>query len=113
MRDENMAAPAIRVRFPQEAKAGEIIEIKTMISHEMETGLRKEASGAAIPRKIINKFIAKFNGKEFLSADWTMAVAANPFQSFFFRARESGTLEFIWRDDDGTEYKSVHELKVS
>lgn len=108
-----MAAPTIRVRFPAEAKAGEIIEIKTMISHDMETGLRKDATGAPIPRKIINKFTARFNGKEFLSTGWGMAVAANPFQSFFYRAEQSGTFEFIWRDDDGTEYKSAHELKVS
>ncbi|MGO8953634.1 MAG: thiosulfate oxidation carrier complex protein SoxZ [Rhodomicrobium sp.] len=108
-----MAAPTPRVRFPEEAKSGDIIEIKTLISHDMESGLRKDPSGALIPRKIINKFTAKFNGKEFLSVDWYTAVSANPFQSFFYRAKESGTFEFIWKDDDGSEYKSSHQLKVS
>jgi len=108
-----MTAPTPRVRFPQEARSGEIIEIKTLISHEMETGFRKDQTGATIPRRLINKFTAKFNGKEFLSVDWYTAVSANPFQSFFFRAKESGTFEFTWKDDDGSEYKSTHELKVS
>ncbi len=108
-----MAAPTPRVRFPEEAKSGDVIEIKTLISHDMESGLRKDPSGALIPRKIINKFTARFNGKEFLSADWHTAVSANPFQSFFYRAKESGTFEFIWKDDDGSEYKSSHPLKVS
>jgi sulfur-oxidizing protein SoxZ len=108
-----MANPTPRVRLPAEAKPGEIIEIKTLISHEMESGQRKDASGAIVPRKIINKFIAKFNGKEFTSVDWYPAVSANPYQSFYFRAQESGTLEFVWRDDDGSEYKSSHQLKVS
>jgi len=108
-----MAAPTPRVRFPEEAKSGEIIEIKTLISHNMESGLRKDPAGNPIPRKLINKFTAKFNGKEFLSVDWYTAVSANPFQSFFYRAKESGTFEFIWKDDDGSEYKSSHELKVS
>jgi sulfur-oxidizing protein SoxZ len=108
-----MANPIPRVRLPAEAKPGELIEIKTLISHEMESGQRKDASGATVPRKIINQFIARFNGKEFLSVDWYPAVSANPYQSFYFRAQESGTLEFVWKDDDGSEYKSTHQLKVS
>jgi len=108
-----MAPPVPKVRVPAEAKSGEVIEIKTLISHDMESGLRKDPSGALIPRKLINKFIAKFNGKEFLSVDWYTAVSANPFQSFYYRAKESGTFEFIWKDDDGSEYKSSHPLNVS
>jgi sulfur-oxidizing protein SoxZ len=108
-----MANSTPRVRLPAEAKAGEIIEIKTLISHEMESGQRKDASGAAVPRKIISKFTAKFNGKEFLSADWYPAISANPYQAFYFRVREAGTFEFIWKDDDGSEYKYSHQLNVT
>ncbi len=108
-----MGTPTPRVRVPATAKAGEIIEIKTLISHDMESGQRKDKDGKPIPRKIINKFTAKFNGKEFLSVDWYSAVSANPYQSFYFRAKESGTLDFVWKDDDGSEYKSTHQLKVA
>ena len=107
-----MAAPTPRVRMPATAKAGEVIEVKTLISHEMETGQRKDASGKVIPRKIINKFIAKFNGKEIMSVDWATAISANPYQSFFVRVPESGTFEFSWVDDDGSVYKSEHKVTV-
>lgn len=101
-----------RVRLPAEAKPGEIIEIKTLISHIMESGQRKDASGNPIPRHIINKFTASFNGKEFMSADWHPAISANPYQSFFFRASESGKFEFVWNDDDGSTYTATADFQV-
>ncbi len=101
-----------RVRVPAEAKAGEIIEIKTLISHDMESGQRKDSSGAPIPRKIIKEFVATFNGKEVFRADWFPSISANPYQSFFFKAAQSGSFEFTWKDDDGSEYKSTSALKV-
>ncbi len=107
-----MTASKPRVRVPAQAKPGEIIEIKTIISHDMESGQRKDASGNPIPREIINAFIAKFNGEEVFSADWFPAISANPYQSFFFKAAESGTFEFIWKDDNGSNYTATAPLKV-
>ena len=67
-----------RLKVPKEAKKGEVIEIKTLLSHVMETGLRKDSAGNTIPRKIINKFACEFNGKPVFSADIEPAIAANP-----------------------------------
>ena len=108
-----MSTPTPRVRMPTTAKAGEVIEVKTLISHEMETGLRKDASGNTVPRKIIKKFVATFNGKEVFSADWHPAVAANPYHAFFVKVPETGTFEFSWIDDDGSVYKSSHKVTVA
>ncbi len=102
-----------RVRVPATAKPGELIEIKTLISHEMESGQRKDAAGAVIPRKIINKFTAAFNGKTVFEADWNPAISANPYQSFFYKAAESGDFTFTWKDDDGSEYKATNKLTVA
>lgn len=102
-----------RVRLPKEAKAGELIEIKTLISHEMESGQRKDAEGKPIPRKIIKEFIATFDGKEVFRANWYPAISANPYQSFFYKASKSGTFEFVWVDDDGSKYTAKSDLKVS
>jgi sulfur-oxidizing protein SoxZ len=102
-----------RVRMPATAKAGEIIEVKTLVSHEMESGQRKDASGKIVPRHIINKFTATFNGQEILSADWHPAISANPYQSFSVRATETGVFVFSWFDDDGSVYKSEHKVTVS
>ena len=101
-----------RVRVPATAKPGELIEIKTLISHEMESGQRKDAAGAVIPRKIINKFTAAFNGKTVFEADWNPAISANPYQSFFYKAGESGEFTFTWKDDDGSDYVSKNKLTV-
>jgi sulfur-oxidizing protein SoxZ len=107
-----MAQPTPRVRMPSTAKAGDVIEVKTLISHEMESGQRKDASGKAIPRKIIKQFVATFNGKELFRADWHPAISANPYHSFFVRVPESGTFVFQWIDYDGSVYKSEHKITV-
>ena len=109
-----MAKVKPRVKVPKTAAKGEIIEIKTLISHVMETGLRKDKkTGEKIPRQIINKFTCTFNGTPVFSSDWHPAVAANPYLAFSFRAQESGTLVFEWVDDDGTVYTKEAELQVN
>jgi sulfur-oxidizing protein SoxZ len=105
--------PTPRVRVPAQAKKDEMIEIKTLISHEMESGQRKDSAGKSIPRKIINKVTATFNGKPVFEADWHPAVSANPYQSFFFKATESGEFTFTWKDDDGSEYTTKNKLTVA
>ena len=102
-----------RVRVPATAKPGELIEIKTLISHEMESGQRKDANGGVIPRKIINKFTAAFNGKTVFEADWFTSVSANPYQSFFYKANETGEFTFTWKDDDGSEYTAANKLTAA
>lgn len=101
-----------RVRVPKDVKAGDIVEIKTLISHEMETGRRIDPDGKAVPRKIINSFVARFNGREVFRADWHPSISANPYQSFFLKATESGVLDFTWKDDDGAEYRTSAQLNV-
>jgi sulfur-oxidizing protein SoxZ len=94
-----MAAALINV--PAKAKRGEIIEIKTLTSHIMETGFRRTAAGALVPRDIITSFICRFNGNEIFRADLFPAIAANPFISFFTTATESGKFDFEWTGDNG------------
>lgn len=104
--------PTPRVRMPATAKADEVIEVKTLISHEMESGQRRDASGQVIPRKIIKEFSASFNGKPIFKADWHPAISANPFQSFFVRVPETGVFTFNWVDDDGSVYKAEQKVTV-
>ena len=108
-----MATPTPRVRLPATAKPGEIIEIKTLISHDMESGQRKDAEGKVIPRKIIKRFEAKFADKLVFAADWHPSISANPYQSFFMKATETGELTFAWTDDDGSVYKAAAKLTVA
>ena len=94
-----MASALINV--PPKAKRGDIIEIKTLMSHIMETGYRHKASGEAVPRDIITSFTCRYNGAEVFRADLFPAIAANPYLSFFTTARESGKFEFEWIGDNG------------
>ncbi len=89
------------INVPQKAARGQVIEIKTLISHIMETGFRHDNVGKAIPRNIITSFVARYNGEEIFRADLFPAIAANPFVSFHTVATESGTIEFEWTGDNG------------
>jgi sulfur-oxidizing protein SoxZ len=89
------------VNVPAKAKRGEVIEIKTLISHPMETGYRHDSNGAPIPRDIIHTFVARYNGEEVFRADLHPAIAANPFITFCTIATESGVIELAWIPDHG------------
>ena len=101
-----------RVVVPSAAAKGETFLVRTLISHKMETGLRRDAQGKVIPRKIINKFVCRYNDTQVFSADLHEAVSANPFVEFSLIATESGRLEFIWEEDGGRVYALSHELTV-
>lgn len=107
-----MATPTPRVEVPRSAARGEVIEIKTLIEHPMETGLRRDSTGEVIPRKIINQFICRYNGEEVFRADLHEAVSANPFIVFSLRATTSGRLDFIWNEDFGAIYALNYTLLV-
>jgi sulfur-oxidizing protein SoxZ len=102
-----------RVRLPPNIKKGDVIEVKTLVTHAMESGQRKDASGQVIPRKILNKFVCLYNGKEVFRADLAAAISANPFITFFLVASESGSLKFTWTDDDGSTIEQTEEIKVA
>ena len=100
----------VLVNVPARARRGEVIEIKTLISHDMETGYRRTQLGAPIPRDIIRRFVATYNGAEIFRAELHPAIAANPFIAFSTVATESGTLTFQWTGDNGfsvTESASI------
>jgi sulfur-oxidizing protein SoxZ len=107
-----MATPKPRVKLPKTASAGEVITIKTLISHEMESGQRKDKDGKVIPRKIISKFNCDFNGAPVFSCDVDPAVSANPYFEFNAKVAESGTFKFAWTDDDGSIYEDEQEIEV-
>jgi sulfur-oxidizing protein SoxZ len=89
------------ISVPKTAKKDEVIEIKTLISHVMETGYRPGADGRVVPRDILRRFTCRYNDEEVFSADLYPAVAANPFISFTTVATASGTFSFTWSGDNG------------
>jgi len=89
------------INVPARARRGEIIELKTLISHPMESGHRRTQLGELIPRDIIRLFVCTYNGTEVFRAELHPAIAANPFIVFSTVATESGTIAFHWTGDNG------------
>jgi sulfur-oxidizing protein SoxZ len=107
-----MAASKPRVRLPDQAQTGEIIEIKALITHVMETGNRKDADGKPIPRNIINTFTAHYDGVLVFKAEFGSGISANPYLSFFLKVPGPGELMVSWLDDEGGETIERYSLNV-
>ena len=102
-----------RVRVPRDAAAGESSVIKTLISHPMESGQRKDGDGNLIPRSIINRFTCEFNGQSVVDVTLEPAISTNPYFEFQSLVPESGTFTFTWYDDDGSVYTDTKDIAVS
>ena len=102
-----------RVKVPKKASAGETVTIKTLISHKMESGQRKDDDGNIIPRSIINRFTAEFNGENVIDVTLEPAISTNPYFQFEAVVPESGEFKFTWYDDDGSVYETSKKIEVS
>ena len=101
-----------RIQLPDNAKRGELVEVRIIIQHPMETGFRRE-SGERVKRNAIHSFACRYNGAEVFRATLSTGIAANPYLRFFMRAGESGDLDFWWLDDDDVEGTAKARLVVS
>ncbi len=101
-----------RIKLPDQAKVGDIVEIKTLISHVMETGQRKDKDGQTIPRNIIHTFTAAFAGQEIFKGELQPSISANPYLSFYLRVPGPGEFEFTWVDDQGVKVVEKTKLNV-
>jgi len=108
-----MAKSKPRVKVPKSVKKGEVFQVKTLISHKMESGQRKNKKGKKIPRMIINKFICTYNGTVVFESDWHPAISANPYMAFYVKAKKSGKLVFKWTDDRGQTYEKMASITVN
>ncbi len=101
----------VLVNAPKTAAKGETVEIKALILHPMETGFRTGTNGRIIPRNIIERFSATWNGAEIFRMDLSPAIAANLFVSFFATASESGTIGLRWTGDEG--FVAEHQVAIT
>ena len=102
----------VLLNVPPRAQRGEIVEIKTLIAHPMETGYRLDNTGGSIPRNIISLFVCTYNGEEIFRAELFPAIAANPFLAFFTTATESGEIVFTWTNDHGQTQTETRPITV-
>lgn len=103
---------SIRLAVPKSAQRGEIIEIKALIQHQMESGFRRGSRGEVIPRNIITRFECRFNQDVVFASDFHPSVAANPILTFHVRVEESGTFVFQWIDQEGQTWQEQAAVEV-
>jgi sulfur-oxidizing protein SoxZ len=102
-----------RIQLPREAKRGDIIEVRIVIQHPMETGFRYDSFGRQTPRNAIHTLLCRYNGKEIFRAAMSTGIAANPYLRFFTRAVESGDIEFSWIDQENVSGSASARLVVA
>ncbi|SLN50544.1 sulfur oxidation protein SoxZ [Roseovarius litorisediminis] len=101
-----------RVKVPKSAAAGDVITVKTLISHQMESGQRKDDDGNIIPRSIINRFTCEFNGELVVDITLEPAISTNPYLEFQAKVPEAGEFHFTWYDDDGSVYETTKKIAL-
>ncbi len=109
-----MSAPLAtpRIRAPRTARAGEVVEIRTLMEHPMETGLRQEG-GRAVPRDMLVRMIVRVNGETALEAEFRNGTAANPFHVFHLRIERTSEIEYIWMDEAGRMARASGRISVA
>lgn len=103
---------AARIQIPKEARRGDLVEVRIVIQHAMETGYRHDDIGHLIKRNVINAFSCRYNGEEVFRADLSPGISANPYLQFYAVAAASGEFEFTWVDDEGKQGSERQSIVV-
>ncbi len=102
-----------RIQVPREARRGDLIEVRILIQHPMETGFRYDSLGRQTPRNVIHRFECRYGGVEVFRASMGAGIAANPYLRFFVRAGESGDIECRWVDQENVSGSASARVTVS
>jgi sulfur-oxidizing protein SoxZ len=103
----------VLLNVPRSARRGDVVTIRTLIQHTMETGYRPNADGVVAPRDIIRRFTCTYDGEVVFSAELSPAIAANPFLSFTTVATRSGPVTMTWEGDNGFAQTETRPIEVT
>ena len=104
---------AARIQVPESAKRGEVVAVRVLVQHPMETGYRVDDTGKPIPRNVITQLTCRYGGREVLRAELSQGIAANPYLQFHVRAEQTGDIEIDWVDDEGVKGSERQRLTVT
>ena len=108
-----MAKIRPRVKVPKKAEVGEIVTIKTLLSHPMDSGQHKDKkTGEVIALHIGNYYSASFNGEKFFEVNIEPAVSTNPYLEFTLKVPEAGTVSFLWKTDNDGDFETKKKIKI-
>ncbi len=104
----------VRIRIPSTIKRGDVVRVRSLVIHPMET-VQRDKAGKPIDKNylFIHRVIVEYNGREILQADTTQSISENPFFSFAFKPTEPGMLKITFLDTHGGKYEGTAEIKFS
>ncbi|MBF0308364.1 MAG: thiosulfate oxidation carrier complex protein SoxZ [Magnetococcales bacterium] len=92
---------------------GAVVEVKTLLTHPMESGLRKDPnSGETVPAHFVEEVVVTYLGKEIIRSQWTGGISKNPFFSFKLKATASGPVQVTWKDNKGESFTETAQVAV-
>ncbi|WP_291297219.1 thiosulfate oxidation carrier complex protein SoxZ [Elioraea sp.] len=101
-----------RVRIPRTVRAGEAFEVRTLMEHPMETGLRQDG-GRTVARNMLARLAITVEGKPVFEAAFRNGTAANPFHVVHLRLSRTADLVFTWTDEAGRTASTTHRVTVT
>lgn len=108
-----MTAVRALLRVPDTARPGDLMEVRLLMQHPMETGFRPDAGGRTVPRNILRRIEARFEGELVFAADLFPAITANPYIAFPLRATKTGTLAVTIEGDHGALQRETALITVA
>lgn len=101
----------IKIRLPRTVNKGQVVAVKALITHPMETGFRKnKKTKKKIPAYYINDVSVYYGDELVTHSDWTIAVSTNPFMTFYIKADKVAPLKIVWKDIKGGVYEKTVQI---
>ncbi|MDI6748103.1 MAG: thiosulfate oxidation carrier complex protein SoxZ [Rhodocyclaceae bacterium] len=101
----------VRIRVPEKVKAGEVVTVRALVTHPMESMLHRDGKIVEKNYNFIHKVEASYNGKPVFEAETSQAVSQNPFFSFPVKVNEPGKVKVIFHDTEGKTYTGEADIK--
>ena len=102
-----------RVQWPDKISAGELVKVRMLIQHPMDTGYLQDFSGKLVPRNVIRLLICTLGDQEIFRVEPSSGIAANPYFEFFVRATNTSEFKIEWTDDKGAKGQHLQIFKVT
>jgi sulfur-oxidizing protein SoxY len=102
-----------RVRVADSVASGAPLEVLTLITHPQESGLREDGQGNTVPKRLIERLEAHYNGEVAFVAEFNRSISSNPYLRFFITPEQAGTLDLVWTEDTGVTAEFSADIAVS
>jgi len=101
-----------RVQWPEKITTGDVVKVRMLIQHPMDTGYLQDFTGKVVPRNVIRLVTCTLGDKEVFRIEPSSGISANPFFEFFVRATSTAEFKVEWTDDKGVKRQHLQLFKV-